>query len=170
MRRIITTGLCVLALGLAVAPATYANQSDFDQNVETVAILRKKDKKEKQEKPVQDTPANAPATPEKTSPAGTPESNRGAGFVELADVNRPFQRNNDIPNNNQVPNNQVPNNQVPNNNNNQQTVPNTTTPQNNTPNQTQPYPTNTNPNYTAPNYTNPNNNTPVNTGPTSFLS
>ena len=165
MRRIITTGLCVLALGLAVAPATYANQSDFDQNVETVAILRKKDKKEKQEKPVQDTPANAPATPEKTSPAGTPESNRGAGFVELADVNRPFQRNNDIPNNNQVPNNQVPNN-----NNNQQTVPNTTTPQNNTPNQTQPYPTNTNPNYTAPNYTNPNNNTPVNTGPTSFLS
>ena len=60
MKRLLTTGLCVLALGLAVPTVLYA-ADQVNQNVETIAIFRKKDKAQPNEN--QGVPSNAPAAP-----------------------------------------------------------------------------------------------------------
>ena len=112
MKRILTTGLCVLALGLAVPSVIYA--AEAVSNVETVAIFRKKDKAAPTQN--QDVPSNAPAVPAPDpTPAPrqeeSPESNQGGIFVEIADLDRPFYRHN-TPN---TPNNNNNNNQAPEN-------------------------------------------------------
>jgi len=92
MKKIIVAGICALALGLVV-PSVYVGQTvEQSQTTETVSIFRKKEKNRQEGETPQDTPTNAPAVPTRTTPAETPETNKGTSFVEVADVNRPFYR------------------------------------------------------------------------------
>ena len=89
MKKIMRTGLCALAIALAAAPVAYAGQTyDAGLEVKSQAIFRKKEK----DAVPQETPVNAPAAPERTTPAET--EGRGGSFVDMADVNRPFYRHN----------------------------------------------------------------------------
>jgi hypothetical protein len=139
MKKFITTGLCVLALGLSFAHvANAAEMPEIDQNAVVAGFFRKKDKGAAPEAPKEDIPANVPpeeqAPAEDAAPTEKPEQSNEGSFVDLADLNRPRPGRQDAPitpiapiapnnDDNQVPAETTPNN-VPN------TTPNTTPNQN----------------------------------------